>query len=92
MFNGRHKKMMKWSKLILKIRHFNQWSAYFIFLFVQGHSPQESCELAVIEAQRKAGTTSKPFEMALIAISKTVVFLYFAPLSFFVTRFKAFAL
>ncbi|KAL9965284.1 hypothetical protein ACROYT_G029059 [Oculina patagonica] len=40
-------------------------------LMKEGHSPQESCELVVKEAQRKAGTTSKPFEMALIAINKT---------------------
>lgn len=39
-------------------------------LMKEGYSPQESCELVVKEAQRKAGTTSKPFEMALIAINK----------------------
>lgn len=33
--------------------------------------------MVVKEAQRKAGTTSKPFEMALIAISKTVAVLLF---------------
>jgi len=39
-------------------------------LMKEGYSPQESCELVVKEAQRKAGMTSKPFEMALIAINK----------------------
>jgi len=43
------------------------------FIVFQGYSPQESCELVVKEAQRKAGTTSKPFEMALIAINKKVI-------------------
>ena len=41
-------------------------------VIIQGLSPQESCEMVVKETQRKAGTTSKPFEMALIAINKTV--------------------
>lgn len=40
---------------------------------MQGHSPQESCELVIKEAQRKAGTTTKQFEMALIAINKKVI-------------------
>lgn len=40
--------------------------------FNQGHSPQESCELVVKEAQQKAKTTTKPFEMALIAINRKV--------------------
>ncbi|CAH3150190.1 unnamed protein product [Pocillopora meandrina] len=35
-----------------------------------GHSPQESCELVIKEAQQKARTATKPFEMALIAINK----------------------
>lgn len=39
-------------------------------LMKQGHSPQESCELVVKEAQQKAKTTTKPFEMALIAINR----------------------
>lgn len=39
-------------------------------LMRQGHSPQESCELVIKEAQQKARTASKPFQMALIAINK----------------------
>lgn len=35
----------------------------------EGSSPQESCERVVRHAQRKAGTTSQPFEMALIALN-----------------------
>ena len=38
----------------------------------QGYSPQESCEIVVKESQRKAGTTAKPFEMALIALNRKV--------------------
>ena len=41
--------------------------------FNQGHSPQESCELVIKEAQQKARTATKPFEMALIAINKKVM-------------------
>ena len=41
--------------------------------FNQGHSPQESCELVIKEAQQKARTATKPFQMALIAINKKVM-------------------
>lgn len=39
-------------------------------LMRQGQSPQESCELVIKEAQQKARTATKPFQMALIAINK----------------------
>lgn len=39
-------------------------------LMKEGYSPQEACEIVVKEAQRKAGTTAKPFEMALIALNR----------------------
>ena len=54
----------------------------------QGYSPQESCELVVKEAQRKAGTTSKPFEMALIAINKKVFWYHIAFKSYFTVFMK----
>ncbi|CAH3024666.1 unnamed protein product [Porites evermanni] len=39
-------------------------------LMKEGYSPQESCEIVVKESQRKAGTTARPFEMALIALNR----------------------
>ena len=56
----------RWNKLLKK---------YFKFIChwcEQGYSPQESCEIVVKESQRKAGTTAKPFEMALIALNRKV--------------------
>jgi len=49
----------------------------------EGHSPQESCEKVVKEAQRKAGTTAKPFEMALIALNRKGEFGASGTVSFF---------
>ncbi|RMX46239.1 hypothetical protein pdam_00018151, partial [Pocillopora damicornis] len=48
-----------------------RWSGHtFCLILNMGHSPQESCELVIKEAQQKARTATKPFEMALIAINK----------------------
>ncbi|XP_068685283.1 N(4)-(Beta-N-acetylglucosaminyl)-L-asparaginase-like [Montipora foliosa] len=44
-------------------------SFHVVQLMKEGSSPQESCERVVRHAQRKAGTTSQPFEMALIALN-----------------------
>lgn len=44
-------------------------SYHAVQLMKKGHSPQESCEIVVKEAQTKAGTMAKPFEMAIIALN-----------------------
>jgi hypothetical protein len=43
---------------------------------LQGSSPQQACEMVVRESQRKAATTEKPFEMALLAIDKMVTMIF----------------
>lgn len=45
-------------------------SFHVVQLMKEGCSPQESCERVVRHAQRKVGMTSKPFDMALIALNK----------------------
>ncbi|XP_067053316.1 N(4)-(Beta-N-acetylglucosaminyl)-L-asparaginase-like isoform X2 [Acropora muricata] len=45
-------------------------SFHVVQLMKEGCSPQESCERIVRHAQRKVGMTSKPFDMALIALNK----------------------